>query len=212
MKIRMQHIQDEQGFVLVAALMIMLVLTILGISTTLNTSTELQIASNDKVHKITFYGAEGGAALGSELLEQNFNCVNSFSDGTIVPTIWAKILTIGSNNVIDPLTLTTKLKDPVNNYDVAYSLTGVTLSNAGVAVALQTQEIGYLYYGGTTSPSPGGALQMASGYEGKGKSSAEGGADRLVNIYSQFRGIVNSESIVLYGWRHVIGSEGSCVY
>jgi Tfp pilus assembly protein PilX len=73
----------EEGFVLVAALLVMLVLTILGIATTTNVSLELQIAGNDKVHKRTFYGAEGGAVLGSELLEQNLNCATGFSAGAV---------------------------------------------------------------------------------------------------------------------------------
>ena len=207
----MKVVQNEQGFVLVLAMIFMMALTLVGLAAMNNTITQKMIATNDKVHKTTFYEAEGGAVLGSELLEQNFNCVDNFSSGTIVPTIWARVLTIGGNNIMVP-TITAKLYDPVNNYDAAYSLTGVTLSNGGVAAVLPTQDIGYLYYGGTTSVSPGGAIQMAAGYEGKGKSAAQGGVDRLVNIYSQYRGAAHSESVILYRWRHVIGTEGGCIY
>jgi len=52
---------NEDGFVLVATLVILMLLVILGISTTTNTSIELQIAGNDKVYKQNFYQAEGGA-------------------------------------------------------------------------------------------------------------------------------------------------------
>lgn len=195
--------QDEQGFVLVAALLIMLVLTILGIATTTNTSIELQIAGNDKVHHTTFYQAEGGAMLGSELLEQNFNCPTGFSSATIAGTIDANNLTISSNPLMDSATIVAKLADPINQYDAAYPLTGG---------ALPAQEVGYLYYGGSTALLPGGALQMAAGYEGKGKSSAQGGVAKIFDIYSQFKGPTNSESIILFGWRHLVGSEASCIY
>ena len=60
----MKRTQQDEGFVLVTALLIMLILTIIGIATTTNTSIELQIAGNDKVFKKTFYEAEAGAILG----------------------------------------------------------------------------------------------------------------------------------------------------
>jgi len=204
----MKDVKNEQGFVLVAALLVMLVLTILGISTTTNTTIELQIAGNDKVSKITFYEAEGGAMLGSELLEQNYSCPGGFTTNAIVSTVWARIKTIGDQPIMDAATLQNKLNNPTTNYDAAYSLTGTALTG-GVLPAL---EVGYLYYGGSTNILPGGALQMAAGYEGKGKASAQGGVAKLVDIYSQFKGLTNSESIILYGWRHMIGSEGNCIY
>jgi hypothetical protein len=73
-------------------------------------------------------------------------------------------------------------------------------------------ETGYLYIGGFTEMLPGGALQMAAGYEGKGKGSAGGGVAKIIDIYSRFQGALNSQSTVLFGWRHLIGSEGSCNY
>ena len=53
--------QNEEGFVLVATLVILMLLVVLGISTTTNTNIELQIAGNDKVYKQNFYQAEGGS-------------------------------------------------------------------------------------------------------------------------------------------------------
>lgn len=218
MKTRMKHIEDEQGFVLVAALLIMLMLTLLGIATTTNTSIELQIAGNDKVHKKSFYEAEAGAMLGSELLEQNFNCATGFSavggiikrnginaDPPSIYAIHARDLQITNNLTMSSETINDKLADPINQYDAAYPLpTG--------ALPLPAQEVGYLYFGGATNVAPGGALEMAAGYEGKGKSSAQGGVSMVFDIYSQFKGLTNSESIVMLGWRHVVGTESTCDY
>ena len=58
----------------------------------------------------------------------------------------------------------------------------------------------------------GGAIQMAAGYEGKGKGAPSGGAHILYDIYSEHLGRFNSKSMVLLQWRHVIGMEGSCLY
>ena len=78
MKITVNTIQNEEGFVLITGLMILVILTLLGIAATRNTSIELQIAGNDKLHKETFYAAEADDILGTEVLEQNFACPVGF--------------------------------------------------------------------------------------------------------------------------------------
>lgn len=213
----------EEGFVLVTALLVMLVLTIIGIAATTNTSIELQIAGNDKVHKKTFYEAEGGASLGTEVIEQAFSCPIGFDvDDTIDAVDVAELepdlddLTISPQvRVFDRgnnLTLWRNPSIPYNSYncstapanaDAAYPI--ANLDASGV-------EVGYLQFGGETHMLPGGALQMAAGYEGKGKAAAQGGVAKMVDIYSQFRGMSSSESVVLYGWRHIVGTEFGCNY
>ena len=59
---------------------------------------------------------------------------------------------------------------------------------------------------------PGGSLVMAAGYERKGKSAAGGGTIRNYNIIARHRGVNNSESTILFGWRHLIGEESGCNY
>lgn len=208
-----EGVRGEQGFVLVTALLIMLVLTIIGIAVTNNTSIELQVSGNDKVHKKTFYEAEAGAMLATELLEQNLACATGFKatvpgladiEGTVrVQERGGNQLAFWTNTLMNATTLKNKFDNPLNSYDAAYPL------QAG---NLPTQEVGYLYYGGQTSVLPGGALQMAAGYEGKGKSAAQGGVAKMFDIYSQYKGLVNSESVILFGWRHLVGSEGDCNY
>ena len=50
--------KGEQGSVLVVALVMIILLSIIGISASKTTSTELLIASNEKSHKTAFYAAE----------------------------------------------------------------------------------------------------------------------------------------------------------
>ena len=51
-------VQNEQGFVLIATLLVLMLLAILGVSTTTNSTLELQIAGNDIRTKLAFFAAE----------------------------------------------------------------------------------------------------------------------------------------------------------
>ena len=53
--------QNETGSVtIIAALLILVILTLIGISATSTTTVELQIAANDQFHTIAFYNADSG--------------------------------------------------------------------------------------------------------------------------------------------------------
>ncbi|MCW5199159.1 hypothetical protein VU05_00220 [Desulfobulbus sp. F1] len=66
---------NEHGFVLIASLLILLVLTLLGLAVNRNTTTEWQISMNDRIHKETFYAADAASELASEVLEQSIACL-----------------------------------------------------------------------------------------------------------------------------------------
>jgi len=58
MKPFIHPINNEEGFIMIVALVVLVLLTIIGTSATNNTSVELKISANDKFHKIAFYSAE----------------------------------------------------------------------------------------------------------------------------------------------------------
>lgn len=202
---------DEQGFVLITALLVMLVLTIIGIATTTNTSLELQIAGNDKVHKQTFYSAEAGAIMGAELLEQNMNCVTGFTS-TGVNAANEAIAAIEGSIQVETLDFAYNSPD-LDKYKTAnLETTIMTNSLADFFFPIGGTELTYGYASGSTVMQAGGSLMMAAGYERKGKSAAAGGVSILFDIYSRHLGRDASESIVLFGWRHLVGDESSCIY
>ena len=85
----------EQGFALVTVLLILMVLTLLGIMATNNTTTELRIAGNDKVHKQTFYQADGGTELAERLVFENTICSqvkNGFSNSGLANPLMSRIV------------------------------------------------------------------------------------------------------------------------
>ena len=55
-------LKNEDGSVLVIALIILSVLTLLGISATTTTEIEIRIAGNERSHKTAFYAAEAAGA------------------------------------------------------------------------------------------------------------------------------------------------------
>ncbi len=197
---------DEDGFVLVTAMMVMVILTLIGIAG-LNTSMfEEQIAGNEWNAKRSFYKADGGLSVGYELVEQNFSCPTGFGSVGVLEDTLIKVnnTTFSGNPIYDTDSMKVKLDDPSNNYDAAYPSDSFD--------ANPDLDVGYLYFSGSTMVLPGGALEMAAGYEGKGKAAAQGGIAKLVDIYSQFLGPRSSEAIIVAGWRHLVGTEGSCNY
>ena len=191
---------NSNGGVTIAALLILAVLTIIGISSISTSNIEVQIATNDKVHKMAFYAADGGTELGTELLELNIACASGFTNNLSVTDdvnvvdgdFWMQNdePKDGSDNVI-PYPSDTERDVLINN--AAWTNTNLSIF-------------------GVTALGVGGAIEMAAGYEGKGKGAAGGGVSLLYQIFSQHLGLADSESVVAIEWRHNIGTEGTCMY
>jgi hypothetical protein len=188
------QLKNSTGGVTIAALLILAVLTIIGISSISTSNMEVQISTNDKVHKMAFYAADGGADLGTELLELNIACPSGFVNDDLV---------IGNITIVDK-DFWMQDGDDIPAADYPSDTQRDVLIDA--AAGTHTN----LSFFGATSFGVGGAIQMAAGYEGKGKGAAGGGVSLLYEIRSQHLGFANSESIVALQWRHNVGSEGSC--
>ena len=215
---------NEEGFVLIVALVIMLVLTIIGIAANRNTTTELQIAGNDRAHKETFYIADGGTEIASEILEQNLACITGFSpaknpinglvqvetgrlnfwrnswdhwkdevaaDHTTIPATWDKSNDEYYRQFYPSDTYRDMFMPP--NYTVGAPHTNLIAE-------------------GVTRLTTGSAIQMAAGYEGKGRGLGTGGAHLFYDIKSQHVGKINTQSVISVFYRHTIGQEGDCYF
>lgn len=191
-------LKNEDGSVLIISMLILVALTLLGVSATTTSTIEIQIARNERLHKLTFYAADGGTEAGQELLEQNICCPGGFTANYDDRT------KIGDSIMVE-----------------ASSLAFWQNTSASATIPSDTNRDFYLTadyghtnltVGGGTATSTGGALQMAAGYEGKAKGAAGGGAHMLYDIYSQHIGRANGESIIMVRWRHLIGQEEDCIY
>jgi len=191
-------LNNETGSLMVITVVLLMLLTIMGLAITTTTSIELQIAANDRIHKTTFYAADGATDVASELLEQNLGCMTEggFSSADI-NTIRVLNLDFWANRSNDPDFVSIP-SDAVGDRDFVFPATDPSIPHTNVTA-------GY-----NPGFSTGSAMQMVSGYEGKGKAIAAGGAYLQYEINSQHLGIANSESIIQIQWRHMIGSEGAC--
>ena len=193
-------LNNEKGSLMVIAIVILMLLTLIGIAITTTASLEMQIASNDRLHKMAFYAADGGIDIGAELLEQNLGCTGGFTanvgtDQADVGSVRVTDLTLWENTDTDatvPSDADRHFYFP-NDYSVGQPHTNLTV-------------------GGNTKFSSGNAIQMVSGYEGKGKGAGAGGAYIIYDMTSQHMGIAGSQSVIRVQWRHVIGMEGACIY
>ena len=181
---------NERGGALVFVLLILAV--IIGLTAMGTSTVELQVATNDARHKIAFAQADGAAEFSCELLEQNISCPGGFP-----------VTTVGLLEVTSPaLWMNTSASIPSDSNRDLYYPTGYAQGASHTNVRV----------GGVTTLSTGGAIQMAAGYEGKGKGAPSGGAQVTYDIYSEHLGNFSSKAIVMLQWRHVIGQEGTCLY
>jgi len=204
----MNHlIRDEQGSMLVFTIMVLCLLTIIALLASNNSVVEVQTATNDTLQKIAFYQADGGTGIGSLMLEENIACANRFKDSSHQAggTLDGSELDIGIDNEafwmneLDENTYDPSTFDPQSQRDLHYPPDD---SGSHINIAML----------GVSGLSPGSALQILAGYEGKGKGAAGGGGFTLHDIHSQFKGSRKNESIIKIQWLHLVGQEGTCRY
>jgi Tfp pilus assembly protein PilX len=187
-----RQLSNEHGAAIGITILILAVLVIIGVVSISTSNVELQISSSDARHKIAFHAADGATEFGSELLEQNICCASGFQTSTI-----------GAVEV------------PSTNFWMNLSATKPTDSNRDFyfpGTYSSSEPHTNLTVGGETVLALGGAIQMAAGYEGKGKGAPSGGAHIIYDIFAERIGRFNSKSLVMLQWRHVVGQEGSCPY
>ena len=187
-----RHFSDEHGYAIGITILILAVLVIIGVVAISTSNVELQIATSDSRHKIAFHEADGATEFGAELLEQNISC-SGFQTSTQTGAV-----KVTSTNLWMNLSAT----KPTNTHRDFYFPS--TYSNSEPHTNLTV--------GGATTLALGGAIQMAAGYEGKGKGAPSGGAHIIYDIFAERIGLFNSKSLVMLQWRHVVGQEGNCPY
>ncbi len=223
MKKNIPSLDNNSGFVLVVALVIMVMLTLFGIFATSTSVFELRIAGNDRMAKLAFYQADGGLQTGIEMAEQNLSCADGFDDttessGIYGINIYDKKLAYAEE--IEDVKGFSDLSEEVRGGDDATKLDAIP-SDIARSLGIpgdpsdrdndNNPHTNLVMYG-KTSYTPGSALQMVAGYEGLGKSAAQGGSVIELDIHSQHIESEHVKSRLMLTWSHLIGKEGSCKY
>ena len=195
---------NEEGYILVFTLLLMVVLTLLGVSAIDTSIFESSMSANDALYKRAFYQADGGSEIGVQLTFDNAICVQAYGgfkdNGSGVRTI--SNIIISDLDFSSPQTLASTIVSDTNRAAVYY-VQGVNNNTAPHT---------NLLFDGNVAYTPGSGLQMVQGYEGLGASSAAGGSHMQYDILSQHQGARNSEALVTLGWRlstHIINNASS---
>lgn len=193
-------LSNERGAVLVIALLMLVVLTMIGISASTTSTFELEFSGNDKLSKMAFYQADGGTEAGSELIEQNIEERDWTATAlTARGNIGIICIEDGMGNCIN--------RDHYLNLDLGATIPSDTNRHAVIPaghVANDPSPHTNMLMGGNSVLSNGSAMLLASGYEGMGKGAGGGGVWIMYDVRAQHEGVRNSSSRVNLQWRHVM--------
>lgn len=192
---------NAEGFILVLTMAILVVLSLIGLSATNLSQIELLISGNDRIHKETFYRADAGTEIGARLVYDNAVCVqvNGGFDPSSGTQRTFNSFVVSDLDFSTPQTLASTVVSDTNRAIAHYP--GGTVNDALPHTNLLVN--------GEMKYSKGSGLQMVSGYEGLGASAIGGGTYFEYDIYSQYYGESNSQSLVTVGWRlssHIINN------
>ena len=88
MKTKPYHINDQRGSVIVAALMMLALLTIIGFAATNMSTTELNISTNALLYERAFFTAEAGLQRAKESLRTQFDDFNGAQIASGIQPVW----------------------------------------------------------------------------------------------------------------------------
>ncbi len=194
-------LKNEKGSIIVLGIAFMAAATLLGVVATTTSTSDNKITANDRHGKIAFSNADGGTELGQEMLEKNI----AASAGFEAPEDENYVL--GDVEVSkDSLVFWTQDDDEENPHqafpcDISRDMHMPVDYKPGephTNISIRRYSIQHV---------TGAAIQMAAGYEGRGKSAAGMGTKIYFDIFSQHIGIEESDAMVRLQWRHVIGQE-----
>lgn len=193
-------LDNQRGSALIVALLMLVILTLIGISATTTTTFELQISGNDKLYKRSFFAADGGTSAGSELVEQSIeerDWTDDSTRGNVGIMNGDFYLNRDTDAGIDPIPSDT-------NQDAVIPLSAIVDPTASPFVLDTSVPHTNLKIVGNSQLSSGSAVQLASGYEGKGKGAGGGGAWIIFDVRAQHRDVRDTSVMVRLGWRHVM--------
>ncbi len=198
-------LKEENGYVLVLALLALLILTLIGIAGLTTSGFESMIAGNDRQAKRTFYKAESGTELGAELLEYNFSC-GPVKSAAITSAMQIVTPDLFHNTKKSPEVLPSSA---ANTRDICWPSADIANPKLADCSNQNAEQTSIRMYG-KRERAVGAAQQMGAGYEGPGR--GPGGTIYRHQIVASNVLSDASSAAVQIEWIHVIGQEdpGSC--
>jgi len=189
----------EEGFILVWALLLMVVMLLLGVSGIGTSIFEAMMSGNEALHKQSFYEADGGTEVGVALLRNNIDCISGFSSNTLDGGI-----ALYNHELVNG---TLQVKDKKNfwmsNNDVD-GISQASYTNRDMYYPLSAgpdDPHTNIRINGVTQMTVGSSLEMTAGYKGRGKSLGADGASLVYQINTQRIGNRNSRQAICTRYR-----------
>jgi hypothetical protein len=183
MKAKVNALRSEEGSTLIVALLILVVLTIIGVSATTTSEIEIKIAGNDQFHKVAFQNADSGVYTVPKLISL---CIDNASEQAVAGMTYTP-----SDGTF---------YREIMGFDAPDAATDVQFSLAGFNVNVGVDRTGAMNLAG-------GGVEFASGAEGVGVGSA-GGVAIFFDMDSFGEGPGSSVSNIGGVYRKVVGVVG----
>ena len=183
---------NEDGSIIVYALIILVIVTMMGITSTENSNVEVQIAANDHFHKIAFYNSDAGIYATPKLISRTININAEVTDGAGGDAPGVTYIAAGTyvpGNFYRQLLGFDAYDGGVPDIDYAALTTQVDVERR------RSQHV------------EGGGAEFATGSEGIGVGSA-GGVSIYYGLYSDGTGPRNSRTSLEAEYRKVVGMAG----
>ena len=155
-----QLVGNDRGVVLIFALVIMLVLTVIGSSSTMTSQVDLKISGNTKVTRTSFYIAEGGIMMAPKVISR------IITDRALPALADTPLLAYDTSNLLE------KIMGYIETDDPGTDTTDIVMNQGtqgNLALDLTRSAAEYL---------SGGGVEFAAGTEGVGVAGATNTAIR----------------------------------
>lgn len=197
---------NQDGYVLIVALLMLFVLSAYGIFAMRNSSVELQISGNDRAAKKSLAHADGGAQVGAMLIEDSIACVGFTANYGSDAQIRGSLVTQSALTITD---MKTKVTDSLITSNHGYPTDSAAQAYLPYNYSSDDAHTN-LYFYSSVEKNSGAGLEQDAGYEGVGTSSANGGVKIVTQIYSKRIGTGNNVAALRSEWTHISGQTASC--
>ena len=177
---------DERGMALISALLLIMIVSLMAVGISSDTSMDVRIAGYQKFKAISFGYAESGSNAATEILEENIFDTGWSSGGGAFAYPHKSASYTGDITINDG--------DFCLNANAANN-TVIEMTGDIVADIIIQRLLSML--------ATGGAIQQAAGYEGLGKGAGGGGVHVIYNFETRGQGSESAETLVGQHYRYV---------
>jgi Tfp pilus assembly protein PilX len=178
--------------------MVMIVLILIGAAAIITSTTEVEIAGNEKQYQMAFYAADSGANLSTRVIRDtvslNSNPIYGANPDVKVTPFFLHELLYFASAYNDGSSDTTLINPDVFIAGTALSM----VHSVGIDVDRDANSLIL----------PGGGVEFGAGYEGTGGGDASGGNAILYRVKAQSQGPRNSSSTINTRYLYVMGVGG----